>query len=145
VAGVAASNGFTVPGTGDLGQPLNQAYYVAVDLDQPLAVNNGGPNLSPGFVGQAYTAYFFVIGGAALYTWSLVSGQFPPGLSHTTFSDPRDANDELVGTPTTTGTVQPVPNKSHVLSSPARRAERVLPRWAQRRAARCRRPLVQLR
>jgi large repetitive protein len=100
---VGGSN-FTVQGTGDQGQPLYQAYSIAVDPNQPLAVNNGGPNLSPGFAGQAYTALFFVIGGAAPYTWSLVSGQFPPGLGLTTFGDPRDTNDELAGTPTTTGT-----------------------------------------
>jgi hypothetical protein len=29
--------------------------------------------------------------------------QFPPGLSLQTFSDPRDANDELAGTPATAG------------------------------------------
>jgi hypothetical protein len=103
-AGVAAGNGFTVQGTGDQGQPLYQAYYIAVDLEQPLTINNDGPNLGPGFTGQGYTGYFFVIGGAAPYTWSLISGQFPPGLHLQTFSDPRDANDELVGTPTTTGT-----------------------------------------
>jgi hypothetical protein len=100
---VGGSN-FTVQGTGDQGQPLYQAYSIAVDQNQPLTVNNGGPNLSPGFAGQAYTALFFVIGGAAPYTWSLVSGQFPPGLSLTTFASPRDANDELAGTPTTVGT-----------------------------------------
>ncbi len=97
-------SGFTVQGTGDQGQPLYQAYSIAVDQNQPLTVNNGGPTLDPGFAGQAYTALFFVIGGAAPYTWSLVSGQFPPGLSLTTFSDPRDANDELAGTPTILGT-----------------------------------------
>jgi large repetitive protein len=101
---VSGGSGFTVQGTGDQGQPLYQAYSIAVDQNQPLTVNNGGPALDPGFAGQAYTALFFVIGGAAPYTWSLVSGQFPPGLSLTTFSDPRDANDELAGTPTTTGT-----------------------------------------
>ena len=98
---------FTVRGTGDQGQPLYQAYSITVDQNQPLTINNNGPNLDPGFTGQAYTANFFVIGGAAPYTWSLVSGQFPPGLSLTTFDasqSPRDVNDELVGTPTTTGT-----------------------------------------
>jgi large repetitive protein len=40
----------------------------------------------------------------AVCTWSLASGQLPPGLSLQTFSDPRDANDELAGTPTTAGT-----------------------------------------
>jgi large repetitive protein len=106
VAGVAAGNGFTVRGTGDQGQPLYQAYFIQVQPEnQPLTVSNDGPDLAPGFAGQAgYFAYFFQSGGAAPYSWSLVSGQFPPGLSLTTFSDPRDANDELVGTPTTTGT-----------------------------------------
>ena len=101
---VSGGSSFTVQGTGDQGQPLYQAYSIAVDQNQPLTVNNDGPNLDPGFAGQAYTANFFVLGGAAPYTWSLVSGQFPPGLSLTTFSDPRDANDELTGTPTTVGT-----------------------------------------
>ena len=102
--GGQAARSFTVQGTGDQGQPLYQAYSIAVDQNQPMTVNNGGPALDPGFAGQAYTAYFFVIGGAAPYTWSLVSGQVPPGLSLATFSDPRDANDELAGTPTTVGT-----------------------------------------
>jgi hypothetical protein len=104
VAGVPAGNGFTVQGTGDLGRPLYQALYIAVEQSQPLTINNDAPNLSAGFAGQAYTAYFFVIGGAAPYTWSLASGQLPPGLHLQTFTDPRDANDELVGTSTTTGT-----------------------------------------
>ena len=99
-----AADTFTVRGTGDQGQPLYQAYSIVVDANQPLTVNNDGPNLDPGFAGQAYTAMFFVLGGAAPYTWSLVSGQFPPGLGLTTFSDPRDANDELAGTPTALGT-----------------------------------------
>jgi hypothetical protein len=104
--GVAAGNGFTVRGIGDQGQPLYQAYFIQVQPEnQPLTVTNDGSNLAAGFAGQAgYFAYFFVSGGAAPYTWSLASGHFPPGLSLTTFSDPRDANDELVGMPATTGT-----------------------------------------
>jgi hypothetical protein len=96
---------FTVQGTGDQGQPLYQAYSTVVDQNQPLTINNDGSSLASGFAGQAgYFAYFFLIGGVAPYGWSLVYGHFPPGLSLTTFSDPRDANDELVGTPGTTGT-----------------------------------------
>ena len=34
----------------------------------------------------------------------MASGQLPPGLALQTFADPRDANDELAGTPTTAGT-----------------------------------------
>ena len=63
-----SDSSFTVQGTGDQGQPLYQAYSIAVDQNQPITVNNGGPALDPGFAGQAYTAYFFVIGGAAPYT-----------------------------------------------------------------------------
>src|SRR5262249_61144765 len=47
---------------------------------------------------------FFLSGGAGPYTWSLASGQLPPGLHLQTFSDPRDANNELTGTPATAGT-----------------------------------------
>jgi large repetitive protein len=47
---------------------------------------------------------FFLSGGAAPYTWSVAAGQLPPGLALQTFSDPRDADDELAGTPSTAGT-----------------------------------------
>lgn len=97
---------FTVQGTGDQGQPLYQTYQIFVTPDEPLAVvlPASGSTLEPGTVGQAYAQDFFFSGGGNPYTWSLISGAFPPGLSLTTFSDPRDANDELAGTPTTAGT-----------------------------------------
>ena len=94
-------------GTGDQGQPLYQAYSIIVDQNQPITIELPamGSNIDPGFVGQAYITSFAVIGGAAPYTWSLASGQFPPGLSLSTLSaTPRDANDELAGTPTALGT-----------------------------------------
>jgi hypothetical protein len=100
------ADAFTVQGTGDLGQPLYQAYSIMVDPDEPLAITlpGSGSTLSPGMVGGAYAQDFFLSGGAGPYTWSLASGQLPPGLSMQTFSDPRDADDELAGTPTTAGT-----------------------------------------
>jgi hypothetical protein len=102
----SGGSSFTVQGTGDQGQPLYQAYSIAVDPNQPLAVvlPAVGSTLSPGMVGGAYAQNFFLSGGAAPYAWSLASGQLPPGLALRTFSDPRDANDELAGTPTTAGT-----------------------------------------
>ena len=104
--GTEPTYAFTVQGTGDQGQPLYQAYSIAVDPNQPLAVvlPAVGSTLSPGMVGGAYAQNFFLRGGAAPYTWSLASGQLPPGLALRTFSDPRDANDELAGTPVTAGT-----------------------------------------
>jgi hypothetical protein len=92
-------------GTGDQGQPLYQAYSITVDPNKPLAINaSGGTDLGPGMAGGAFAQNFFLNGGAAPYTWSVATGQVPPGLSLRTFSDPRDANDELAGIPATAGT-----------------------------------------
>jgi large repetitive protein len=103
--GVEPGSTFTVQGTGDQGQPLYQVYSIVVDPNEPLAVNaSGGSNLSPGTVGQAYAQNFFLSGGAGPYTWAVAAGQLPPGLTLQTFGDPRDANNELTGTPSTAGT-----------------------------------------
>ena len=104
--GVEPGRTFTVQGTGDQGQPLYQAYSIMVDQNEPLAITlpSVGSTLSPGMVGQAFAQNFFLSGGAGPYTWSLASGQLPPGLTLQTFSDPRDADNELAGTPTKAGT-----------------------------------------
>ena len=102
-AAITGGATFTAQGTGDQGQPLYQAYSIAVDQNVPLAVNTTvGPTLGC-TVGQACSKLFFLIGGAAPYTWSLAAGKLPPGMTLQTYSDPRDANDELAGTPTTAG------------------------------------------
>jgi hypothetical protein len=100
------SSSFTVRGTDTQGQPLYQPYQITVDQDQALTVvlPASGSTLFPGTVGQAFGINFFLSGGAAPYTWAVVAGQLPPGLHLQTFSDPRDANDEMAGTPTTAGT-----------------------------------------
>jgi hypothetical protein len=103
--GVEPGRTFTVQGTGSLGQPLYQAYTINVDQNVPLAINaSGGSDLSPGTVGQPFAQDFFVTGGAAPYTWSLASGQLPPGVTLQTSGDPRDVGNELAGTPTKAGT-----------------------------------------
>ena len=104
--GIEPVRDFAVQGTGDQGQPLYQLYEINVDPNQPLTIvlPASGPTLEPGTVGQAYAQNFFLSGGAGPYTWSLAAGQLPPGLHLQTFSDPRDANDELAGTPATAGT-----------------------------------------
>ena len=95
---------FTVQGTGDQGQPLYQAYSIAVDQNVPLAINASGGTDLGGTVGQAFAQDFFLSGGAGPYTWSVAAGQLPPGLTLQTSAGPRDANNELAGTPTTAGT-----------------------------------------
>jgi large repetitive protein len=105
--GVQPNSNFTVQGTGDQGQPLYQAYSIMVDPNQPLTIGlpASGSTLSPEMVGGAYAQSFFLSGGAAPYTWSLASGQLPPGLTlQNSSAGPRDANNELAGTPTTAGT-----------------------------------------
>jgi hypothetical protein len=102
--GVEPGRNFTVQGTGDQGQPLYQAYTIMVDQNVPLSVNASGGTDLGGTVGQTWFSYFFVSGGAAPFTWSVASGQLPPGLTLQSPYGPRDANDELAGTPTTAGT-----------------------------------------
>jgi len=75
-----------------------------VDQNVPLSVNASGGTDFGGTVGQTFRSYFFVSGGAAPFTWSVASGQLPPGLTLQSPYGPRDANDELAGTPTTAGT-----------------------------------------
>jgi hypothetical protein len=102
--GIEPNYAFTVQGTGDQGQPLYQAYSIMVDPDQPLTINSSG-TIGPAMVGAAFPASFLVSGGAAPYTWSVASGQLPPGLSlQTGTAGPRDADNEFAGTPTTAGT-----------------------------------------
>jgi large repetitive protein len=97
---------FTVQGTGDQGQPLYQAYSINVNQNLPLAIvlPGSGSTLSPGMVGGAYAQNFFLSGGAGPYTWAVASGQLPPGLTLQTTAGPRDAGNQLAGTPATAGT-----------------------------------------
>jgi large repetitive protein len=104
--GVEPTYTFTVQGTGDQGQPLYQVFSITVDPNQPLAIvlPSSGSTLFPGTVGQALALNFFLSGGAAPFTWAVIAGHLPTGMQLQTFSDPRDANDEMAGTPTTAGT-----------------------------------------
>jgi large repetitive protein len=104
--GIEPSFAFTVQGTGDQGQPLYQAYQINVNQALPLTIvlPASGSSLYPGNVGQAFAQNFFLSGGAGPYTWAVAAGQLPPGLRLQTFGDPRDASNELAGTPTTAGT-----------------------------------------
>ncbi|MBR7838757.1 putative Ig domain-containing protein [Actinospica durhamensis] len=104
--GIEPTYSFTVQGTGDQGQPLYQAYQITVDQNLPLAIvlPSSGSTLTSGTVGQTFGQNFFLSGGAGPYSWSVVAGALPPGLTLRTFAAPTDADDELAGTPTAAGT-----------------------------------------
>jgi large repetitive protein len=109
VAGTPTQQGtftFTVKGTDQQGQPLQQAYTITVGPAPPLAIvlPASGATLGPGQVGVAYAQNFFLSGGVAPYTWSVASAQLPPGLALRSTAGPSDNNNQLAGTPTTAGT-----------------------------------------
>lgn len=81
-------------------------YSVTVGPPIPLTVSlpGSGSNLPGGTAGTPYAMDFFINGGVAPYTWSVASGQLPPGLSLVTTDAPSDINNQLAGTPTTAGT-----------------------------------------
>jgi large repetitive protein len=103
----AGTFNFTIKAT-DGGLTSTLAYEITITVagppDQLLCDPSDGSTLSQGMVGGAYAQNFFLSGGAGPYTWSLASGQLPPGLALQNFGDPRDADNELGGTPTTAGT-----------------------------------------
>ena len=104
--GVEPTSSFTVQGTDTQTQPLYQAYQITVDPNQPLTVvlPASGSTLYPGTVGQAFAFDFALSGGAAPYSWTVVAGHLPTGMILQNGSaGPRDANDEMAGTPTTAG------------------------------------------
>lgn len=62
----------------------------------PLTISS--PTLAAGQVGAAYSGSFAATGGATAYTWSVLSGSLPAGLSLSA------ATGVISGTPTTSGT-----------------------------------------
>jgi hypothetical protein len=68
---------------------------VATISNYPLVVTT---NSLPGAtVGTPYSATLTASGGLPPYTWSIISGSLPPGLS-------MDSSGNITGTPTTAGT-----------------------------------------
>jgi len=86
--------------------PSQGTYSITVNPALPLKVvlPAGGSTLSPGTAGVAYARNFFLCGGVAPSTWSVASGQLPPGLALRSTAAPSDNNNQLAGTPTQAGT-----------------------------------------
>ena len=89
---------FTVQVTDGAGDTAQQAFSITIDQPLPLVITSGSC-CPDGTVGSAYHTNFFADGGVQPYTWSIPSGQLPPGLK----LDNR-APAGLSGTPTTAGT-----------------------------------------
>jgi hypothetical protein len=76
-----------------------ESFSIRINPPRPLVITNQSDTLSPGTVGQFYCCgNLFADGGVPGYTWSLRSGQLPPGLALTT------SPGRITGTPTTPGT-----------------------------------------
>jgi hypothetical protein len=101
IAGTPKQTGtstFTLQVTDGAGHTARQAFTLTIDPPLPLVITSG-PCCPAGTVGTAYHTNFFADGGVLPYTWSIVSGQLPPGLKLAA-SPPAG----LSGTPTTRGT-----------------------------------------
>ena len=101
IAGTPTRTGtslFTLQVTDGVGDTAQQAFTLTIDPPLPLVITSGSC-CSNGTVGTTYQANFFASGGVQPYTWSIISGQLPPGLRLAS-SPPAG----LSGTPTTAGT-----------------------------------------
>jgi Putative Ig domain len=93
----AQTTTFTVQVTDQAGQSAQQTFSLTINPPRPLVITTPSNCCPSGAVGTAYSVHFFVDGGVQPFAWSLVAGQFPPGLQ-------LDPSGLLSGTPTTAGT-----------------------------------------
>ena len=103
----AGSYTFTVSGTDNSGisiTPMTYQITIAGNSQPPPLTINGPSVLPSGTVGTQYANVFSVSGGSIPYTWSVQSGQLPPGLALTSDITLSQTGDHLSGTPTTAGT-----------------------------------------
>lgn len=98
---------FTVSGTDYNGVSIAPMTYqlTIVGNYQPPPVTITDSSVLPSGTFETYYTYVFnVSGGSIPYTWSVVSGQLPPGLFLQSLITLSQTDDELAGTPSTTGT-----------------------------------------
>lgn len=90
---------FTLQVRDQTGTIDTESFQITVDPPLPLTITNQSDELSPGTVGEFYCCgNLFASGGVQPYSWSLVSGQLPPGLSLS------ESPGRITGTPTVAGT-----------------------------------------
>ena len=90
---------FTIQVRDETGTKDTESFSITINPPRPLVITNQSDELSPGTVGEFYCCgNLFADGGVPDYTWSLVSGELPPGL------ELSDSPGRITGTPTTAGT-----------------------------------------
>ena len=89
---------FTAQVKDGAGTTAQQTFTLTINSPLPLVITSGSC-CTGGTVGAAYHTNFFADGGVQPYTWSILSGQLPPGLK----LDARPPAG-ISGTPTTAGT-----------------------------------------
>jgi hypothetical protein len=90
---------FTIQVQDQTGARDTESFSIRINAPRPVVVTNQSDALTPGTVGEFYCCgNLFADGGVPGYTWTLRSGQLPPGLRLTA------SPGRITGTPTTRGT-----------------------------------------
>ena len=90
---------FTLQVRDATGTTDTESFQITVDPPLPLVITNQSDVLSAGTVGELYCCgNLFASGGVPDYTWTLVGGDLPPGLSL------AESPGRITGTPTTAST-----------------------------------------
>jgi hypothetical protein len=92
----AQTTTFTVQVRDGAGHTASKTFSITIHPPRPLVITNGTSTLTAGTVGTSYANSLFADGGIQPYSWSIVAGQLPPGLSL--------RGNVISGTPTTRGT-----------------------------------------
>jgi hypothetical protein len=87
---------FTVQVRDGAGHTTSKTFSITIHPPRPLVITNGSSTLAAGTVGTSYANSLFADGGIQPYSWAIVAGQLPPGLSL--------RGNVISGTPTTRGT-----------------------------------------
>src|SRR5215212_2667829 len=90
---------FTIQVKDQTGARDTESFSIRINAPRPVVITNQSDTLTQGTVGQFYCCgNLFADGGVPGYTWTLRSGQLPPGLRLTA------SPGRITGTPTIRGT-----------------------------------------
>jgi hypothetical protein len=77
---------------------------LSLTIDPPLPAQNTSPTPRNTTVGASYSTSLTASGGCQPYTWSIATGQLPPGLRLSISTSYGSSIARIVGTPTAKGT-----------------------------------------